>query len=206
VLDCLGTAFFVKEDGLLMSAKHVLAVAPGPDEAIVALPMAVQPPTYHLLRDLSVSEHFDIATVWIAEKPERIEVLPIADADAPLNLDILTMEFSGTVVTPDLAHINPYHRKGHVICRYPSNFPEPTPTNVLDLSFPALKGSSGAPLVVEGEWTVTGMIVANVERHLLPAQVERIESKDGAVEERRYFLPTGKAISWSHLREFLAGL
>jgi len=79
----------------------------------------------------------------------------------------------------------------------------PPPTEVLDLSFPALKGSSGAPIIVEHDGMVTGMIVANIERHLLPAQVERIETVDGIVEERRYFLPIGKAISSIHLREAL---
>lgn len=59
----------------------------------------------------------------------------------------------------------------------------PPPTEVLDLSFPALKGSSGAPIIVEHDGMVTGMIVANIERHLLPAQVERIETVDGIVEE-----------------------
>jgi hypothetical protein len=58
----------------------------------------------------------------------------------------------------------PYFRKGHVICRYSSDFHEKAPTMSFDLSFPALGGASGAPVVIEHDGSVTGMIVANVER------------------------------------------
>jgi len=200
ILECLGTGFFV-QDGLLMSAKHVLGVSLGEDERR-AVPIADEYGTVYLIGDVSTSQEFDIA-VGRLDKPRQMEALSITRDYPPVNADILTVEYSGTTTSEAGTFFIPYHRKGHVIAVYLSQYPEPHPTECLDLSFPALKGASGAPVVVEADGTVCGMIVANVERHLLPAHLERVESADGAVEERRYFLPTGKAISWIHLRDFL---
>jgi hypothetical protein len=154
-----------------------------------------------------MKSHYDIAL-------GRVE--PIQDA-APLilatkhphgNADIICMEYSGISsrrlpsgeTEMGLTH---YFHKGHVVSRYVSDYPETVPTHCFDVSFAALKGASGAPVIVEQSGQVAGMIVANVERHLLPAQVERIESEDGVVEETRYLLPNGKAIGWQHLVAFV---
>jgi hypothetical protein len=144
----------------------------------------------------------------IADTGGRAVPLPLAAADCAMNQDVITMEFSDThsVSRPDgpsEMRFRPAHRKGNIISFYRSDFPETVPTHSLDLSFPALRGASGAPIIVERTGVVVGMIVANIERHLMPAQVERIESPDGTAEDRRYFLPVGKAISWRHLREFI---
>jgi hypothetical protein len=56
------------------------------------------------------------------------------------------------------------------------------------------------------DFTVVGMLVANHERHLLPAQVVRLETDDKTVEETRYFLPVGKAIQAHFLLEVLSQL
>jgi hypothetical protein len=42
---------------------------------------------------------------------------------------------------------------------------------------------------------VFGMIVANVERHLLPAQIVQIQEGDSFTEKASYFLPYGKALA-----------
>jgi hypothetical protein len=40
-----------------------------------------------------------------------------------------------------------------------------------------------------------GMMLANFERHLMPAQVLSIDHGDGEKEEVRYYLPHGKALA-----------
>jgi len=50
---------------------------------------------------------------------------------------------------------------------------------------------------------VTGILVANQEQHLLPAQVVRIEEESGSVEETKYFLPLGKALHAKVIVPFL---
>ena len=208
----LGTGFFVQPDGTFMTAKHVVDAVP-PSSSLAAVDTRAQPPSpgLHLIEDLRLSPDYDIAIgripSWGLPYP-----LELSEAEPALNADLITLEFSQTSVQagPDgLRHLNLVHsaRKGHVVREYVTDsLPiTPTPTHVLELSFPALRGASGAPVVAElrpQPGAVVGLLVANVERHLMPAQVERIEDDTGVVEERRYFLPLGLAISWRHLRSF----
>jgi hypothetical protein len=89
-----------------------------------------------------------------------------------------------------------------VVCFYISSYPESIPTSCLELSFPALKGASGAPVVVEVSGVVVGMIVENVQHELLPSHIERVTDGAKHVEEIKYVLPSAKAISWKHLNDF----
>jgi len=203
----LGTGFFVRADGTFLTAKHVLEEVPlrgGEDFAAVLLPGQ---PTLYRVSHVRFAKQFDIALAR-AEGMQDIYPLEIATKNAPANDDVLTVEFSGTESRPledgrPAMWFNPYYRKGHVICSYRSTYPEPIATRCLDLSFPALRGASGAPVLAERDGSVLGMVLANVERHLLPAQVERVDLASDRREEIRYFLPVGKAIGWQHLREFV---
>ena len=56
------------------------------------------------------------------------------------------------------------------------------------------------------EIVVAGMLVANVERELMPAQTVRLEENGRVVEETKYFLPLGKAFSHQGLVEGLRSL
>lgn len=214
-----GTGFFIASDGTFMTARHVLDVTLEPGEEIVILrqgpvlptdPLGIEYETREVkILDARFSLQFDIAVAQAVE-PGEVEVLSIAADDPPINLDVLTMEFGGSAPEergdPPRRHwnLNPYHRKGHILRTFRSEYPEREhPVLCLELSFPALFGASGAPILVEKTGDVVGMIVANVELHLLPAHVEKIESAGGTKEERRYYLPSGKAIHWSHLSNFL---
>jgi hypothetical protein len=58
-------------------------------------------------------------------------------------------------------------------------------------------------VIEEPSGRVLGMIVANTERHLLPAHLERIERSDNSIEEIRYFAPYAQAIRAMHLNATL---
>jgi hypothetical protein len=74
----------------------------------------------------------------------------------------------------------------------------------IDVSYPALKGASGAPVVNELSGHVLGMIVGNVENQLAPDEIERTQRSDGTKDQIiRYFLPSAHAIRASHLRDVL---
>ncbi len=74
---------------------------------------------------------------------------------------------------------------------------------MLELSFPALRGASGAPVVSIGnEVVLWGIIVANVSYHLLPAQIEKVVEGDTTVEEIKYLLPQAIAVNVKHLSKF----
>jgi hypothetical protein len=203
----LGTGFFVDHEGGFLTARHNLdGVDCGPDEQIAVAfwedPVRVLP-----VATVRLSDQFDIAYGHVSE-PENIVPLTIASSKPMINEDILTLEFSN--VAPERGEdgiarimISATSHKGYVARGYQSTFAGTGPAHVVEVSFPALKGASGAPVVVERLGTVLGMLVANVERELLPAQVEVIEHGDGTKEDRKYFLPRGLAIAWIHLRDFL---
>lgn len=208
-----GTGFFLQPDGTFMTAKHVVDAVPL-SSSLAAVDTRAEPPSpgLHLIEDLRLSPDYDIAIGRIPswELPYPLE---LSETEPALNADLITLEFSQTSVQagPDgLRHLNLVHsaRKGHVVRGYVTEFLRitPVPTHVLELSFPPLRGASGASVVAElrhpQPGAVVGLLVANVERHLMPAQVERIEDDTGVIEERRYFLPLGLAISWRHLRSF----
>lgn len=77
---------------------------------------------------------------------------------------------------------------------------------MLDLSFAAFKGASGAPVIEENSGKVLGMIVGNINRHLLPAQMERVEMPDGVTQTISYFAPYGRAIRARHLKASLEAM
>ena len=99
-------------------------------------------------------------------------------------------------------HITPNWHKGHIVREYGPGFSyEVNGASYIDLSFPALKGASGAPVVGKYSFQVLGMILSNIETQLMPAQVEITHYADGSQDEiRRYFLPSAHAIRAEHLR------
>ena len=58
-----------------------------------------------------------------------------------------------------------------------SNYPEPIPTHILELSFPAMKGARGAPVIKAGTGNVVGMVIENREQELLTTKTTRRSSK-----------------------------
>lgn len=127
-----------------------------------------------------------------------------------MNSNVLAIEYSepGRNVPLDdgttAMGIGPNWHKGYMVREYTARFGHEGPTGCLDLSFPALRGASGAPVVDENTGLVLGMIVANVERHLMAAQIERVIRSDNTIDEVRYFAPYAQAIMALHLRQALA--
>ena len=76
---------------------------------------------------------------------------------------------------------------------------------MLELSFPALRGASGSPVVDMGpEIRLWGIIVANVSYHLLPVQVETVLQENGSLDEEvKFLLPQALAVNVKHVREFM---
>jgi hypothetical protein len=209
----LGTGFFVRSDGLFLTAKHVFknwVLSEGDEFQAVMIDLSINEFIPFPICNLNFSERFDIALGQM-EGVKDIQPLILADKHAPMNRDVLAVEFSGThsqlTESGQKALIfNPYFRKGHVICHYESVFPTSIPTFYMDLSFPALKGASGAPVIVEIGGSVIGMVLGNIERELLPAQIERVTQDGSHIEEIKYFLPAGQAISWVHLVHFVKSI
>jgi Trypsin-like peptidase domain len=200
VISVRSTGFIVGEPPYLVTAKHVFeeklhtesnkfGVLTGPPSDNL---------TVNTLEDIQASPEHDIAAVSAQELP-WVHPLSISNQPVPNNQDVLAYEFSSTRIETLATGqrqvlFTPFTHKGNVLRHYTSTFPDRYPTPSFDTSFPALQGASGAPVVRAHDFAVVGMLVANHERHLLPAQVVRLETDERTVEETKYFLPVGKAI------------
>lgn len=209
VIDLLGTGFFVGRRRVVVTAAHVFKNGALPDGHKYAISF-LDAESHLQLADLGRIQYaptHDIALFRAEAVPGSVS-LSLAAQPVPTNLDVLTYEFSQTEIFTDdsgnrVVHFSPFTHKGNVLRHYVSDFPERTPTPVFDTSFPALQGASGAPVVRATDFSVVGMMVANHERHLVPAQVVRIDTDAAVREETTYFLPTGKAIEASLIIGFL---
>lgn len=203
--DFIGTGFFVGDDHRLLTAQHVFLNSPLSRNEVYAMIHTPSLKTYPLSK-ITYSKKYDIASAHAKGIDFSYEALAIAQKDPELNLDVLTMEFSKTSrkELPDgstALNILASHQKGHVIARYYDDY-QPHRPQVIELSFPALGGASGAPVITEKYGTVCGLIVANRGTEILPAQIVKTEDEDGSTEEIKYFLPNGLAIDWEHLISF----
>ena len=131
----------------------------------------------------------------------------------PLHLDgqwayndpMMTFEYSTTLVSGNDVVMNPAARIGHITRFYDDHLPgrEDLIVDFYELSWPALKGASGAPLLFgtndERSGHVLGVIVANKEHHLSPSFIETIlRENNSQLEQRLYMLPLGLAVDIRH--------
>lgn len=214
-----GSAFLVAPK-VLMTARHVLdnliahvgetghagVVFGSIDDggALVWMPHLIFAPYLHPTLDVAVAmvpsvpheNHLDI---------DRLNLYPP-------NQDVVSVEYSDSYWEPDGNGLTPLYlvaatRKGNLTTRpYVRTQSLRHPTEFLRLSFPALKGASGAPVFwhSRNNGDVVGMIVGNREQELLPVHLETVTGDGGEpLEERRYLLPSGEAISAEHLADVL---
>ncbi len=154
--------------------------------------------------DLWLDDEHDVA-IGRLDNLADVTPLDIASKSPGGNDDVVVFEYSRARRFPTRRsplgygyRLEPRTRKGNVVAVYDDD--QAPFTTMLELPFPALKGSSGAPVMAENDGSVVGMVVDNVDAELTPGQVLRREEAGRLVQEVRYLLPTGRAISWKHLR------
>jgi hypothetical protein len=124
--------------------------------------------------------------------------LQLCSVSPPGNFRVGSFEFARLMIDPHRALFNlgQSTRIGNIVRHVSdSRFPEDS----LELSYPALKGASGAPVVVlEGPdmHKVAGFLTANVQYELLPVQTYMFKDESGGAEEKtHYYLPAGLAVN-----------
>lgn len=200
--ELLGTGFLISPVGALVTARHVLRGRPSDAESsLFVIAKADDESIAWSARDLrritkvNLSTRIDVAIAEIDEV-EGLQPLYLRPGEIGTNEDVLTLDYSSTVVRtnePDV-RFSPGTLRGNVVRHYISDFPATAGMRCFDTSFPALQGASGAPVLTQPGFSVVGMLVGNVQRHLIPAQVARIEEMDSVIEEIRYLLPFGQAL------------
>jgi hypothetical protein len=108
--------------------------------------------------------------------------------------------------------LNPATRIGHMTRRLgPGDGLTALTDEAIELSFPALRGTSGAPVMInevainamlgKENLGVIGVVIANAAYHLAPAQIEEVLNADNtSYGEVRFMLPQGLAVSVHHIR------
>lgn len=210
----LGTAFFFSPKPTILSVAHVLNAQPGHDE-VIAVPKRALPDAEpgvlqrHTLFagvvNVRVDPRHDLA---VADVPgvTHFEHFRLQRDDPPGTRTLLTYDLASRMEIERLDSgdilptITPYTWKGYVHGILVSQEPGMrAPAKILEVSIPVIEGMSGAPLVDERTLSVAGILFGNVARQLVPAP-------QSIKEGERWYLPIGRALHWSHAREFLLSL
>jgi hypothetical protein len=201
----LGTGAFVGEPPLLVTAHHILADWHG-SLGIIELPG----PECDLLKAdvLDTNTQADLALLQVPGY-SPLRVLELAQ-DHEIQTDVMVkcLEYSPTARRGHAFQVNPATRIGNVTRKRDlSDLYGQAGDDILELSFPALSGASGAPVLSRRSNHLWGILKANVSYHLSPAQILTVlEGEDQIYEETRFMLPQGLAIHVKHLRAMLAAL
>lgn len=203
-----GTGSIIGDGSILLTANHVVD---RPGQLFITTI-----PDHDLEVDLDQQHPDGLWPVEVAEdhRSHDLALLRINGyrADNPLtpwfdfplheNWDVLTHEYSTTVETSGRIRLSPAARRGHITRMLMVEDLGSAGNNALEVSFPAVRGSSGAPLMYErGSFPIIGVLVSNWQHHLLPAEVQAtLNRANTMVDEVRGFLPQGIAVNIRHLR------
>ena len=197
----LGTASFVGAPNRLLTAEHVVRGWNG-EFGIVIYPDIS---TVHHAILLRTDPERDLALLETKDFAAELK-LELAQSDSiNFNTQVVCFEYGTTRESGRQINLSPATRLGNV-----TRFLDETKLygaagkDMLELSFPALRGASGAPVLSNGNFKLWGVIKANLNYELLPAQVESVVDESGKVEEEiKFYLPQGLAVNVSVVREFL---
>lgn len=200
----LGTGTFVGEKPYLVTAFHVIKDWKG------LFAIAFLSDTQHLyqLNILAVDKEADLA---VLEAPscqigKRIQIA--TDDEINYNQQVVCYEYGTTRTVGKHIKLAPATRLGNVTrsLNLTDEYGK-AGESILELSFPALRGASGSPVMSNFFFHLLGIVIANIEYHLLPAQIESVlDEKNALLEEKRYMLPQALAVNVKHLRELIARL
>jgi S1-C subfamily serine protease len=207
-LTFLGTGAFVGQQTLLVTCDHVVENWNKPF-AIAILPEG-HPGTCDIYQAKLVARNpnADLALLEVTGYSPK-KVLELAqDDEIRSNHPIVCLEYSTTHARAEGLYFEPATRLGNVTRRHDlKDIYGQAGEAMLELSFPALRGASGAPVLSNINHRLWGIVKGNVAHHLLPVQIERVWDEEGKItEETRFLLPQAVAVHVKHLRAMLQEL
>lgn len=213
-----GTGFFIEHDNeqYFITAKHVsdtgqLFIYNADPNRI--LPEGVDKGFYPIssaLIEIRLVESSDVSDLAILKCDElRVESpLTISEEALSSGREVLTIEHAQFRENRQITHVHIDEgvsiRRGHIVRLLSSEHDEFNREGSFEVSFPAPKGASGAPVVAVGgaeNGEVIGVIIGSATYDLEP-----IVSAAGDREDVRYQLPAGIAISAEKLTSLLSSI
>ena len=203
--DFLGTGFFVHSapTPLLVTANHVIG-----DLERVGI-YVYRRSVFHEAEIIAQDSEVDLALLRVPDyHPEKpLQIAP--DNQLLTNQLVNCFEYSGTSFLEEdggtTAALSTSSWLGNI-----TSFVDLTDQykgagdQMLVLSFAALKGASGAPVVSNANLDLWGIVTANRASDLLPTQIETtFDEKNQPIEEVKFMLPQALAVHVKHLRSIL---
>jgi len=194
----LGTGFFIEDESFFITAAHnvelsgvqfgVLHV----EDSLNALPVSV----------VYIDKQSDIAVLEVNGYHPLKGFALAHPEELYLNTQISCLEYGTTLTRGDEIRFNPAFRLGNVTRSFSKlEILGRVLTDALEVSFPALRGASGAPVLINSNFRVIGMLVGNMSYHLLPSQIETVTDEAGKIiEETKFMLPLGIAAHANAIR------
>ncbi|MEQ1502911.1 MAG: serine protease [Myxococcota bacterium] len=206
-----GTAFFVNDDLLVTCAHCTVAIGQvmqfGVNEPVGAIPSPIAPMTTHPATVVAIDKGHDVALLRVAGFKPGCTLSLCPEGPIHTNQLVACHEHSTTRRRGGTWAVSPASRLGNVTRVMPAEAYSgdfAADAIVLELSFPALRGASGAPVMYCGShmaFSVVGMVIGNIDIHLLPAQIHTVlDEKNQEIVETKYLLPQGVAIHARHVR------
>lgn len=208
----LGTGAVVGDGSILLTANHVISAWEG---SLGILPMSdLSRPPYPIALIDREPQH-DLALLRITEyRPPRPLKLEFDRSALRENTNLMTYEYGTTRREGNRIMLNPATRMGHMTRRLGrgDGLEQIGVEEAIELSFPALRGASGAPVMIneptmysllgKESLGVVAVVIANAAYHLAPAQIEEVINADNtSYGETRFMLPQGLAVSVDHIRD-----
>lgn len=196
----LGTGVFIVRPRLLATAEHVVRDWNGP--------LAVTTPLHldQIFRAniLSRSSESDLVLLEVPQYPFEDNLQLAEDEEIITNHPVVCMEYGTTRTLGNTINFSPATRLGNVTRVINIDRFGKAGKDALELSFPALRGASGSPVLSNINFHLWGIMIANVSYHLLPSQIETVlDEKNNIMEETKFMLPQAIAINVKHLREMI---
>ena len=198
----LGSGFFFGQPPYLCTADHVL----GDMFDKIGIHI-IDSNSFYYASFVARHPQTDLAILKIEKYQPPISCKLGKDEDINFIQAVYTFEYGTTYKAGKTYNLSPATRMGNITrTRNLQEKYKDGGDTMLELSFPALMGASGAPVVRLGsKIELWGIVVANVGYHLMPAQVETVLTDDNSIlEEVKYLLPQALAVNVKHLRVLIS--
>jgi hypothetical protein len=200
----LGTGAFVENGDFLITAHHVIKNW----HERYAILIAEKQRMYETIVVLE-SPETDLAVLRVDGYRPSYSFPLAKPEDFRFNIPVVCLEYGTTQKLGQKFYVEPATRLGNItrIRNLTDKF-NLAGDEALELSFPALRGASGAAII---HWAppfmLFGIVIANVNYHLMPSQVESVlDESNQMYEEIKYMLPQALAVNVKHISKLISEL